>query len=101
MAESKSAALPLGYAPTARVTGTVESTGYLRFPFAPPVYREKTSISTASARKFALRGRGLCGSLMSAPHPRRLGLPVTTLPAIEASAVSWEYGVNEVSGSTP
>jgi hypothetical protein len=50
MAESKSAALPLGYAPKAR-SGQVRirPTG---FPQAPPVYRDGCGISTGETCKF-------------------------------------------------
>ena len=43
MAESKSAALPLGYAPSGGGNGGID---YRRFPLAPPVYRERAAIST-------------------------------------------------------
>ena len=49
MAESKSAALPLGYAPTGRNEGRIEPLGRLR---QRPVYRGSCAISTAGRPNF-------------------------------------------------
>jgi hypothetical protein len=68
MAESKSAALPLGYAPIGGNSGL----DYRRFPLAPPVYRERTAIST-----------GFLG--------REFG-SISARPAVESAPVSWDDG---------
>jgi hypothetical protein len=52
MAESKSAALPLGYAPTGR-SGGVRRAPRSRFPIAP-VYRQCSTISTGWTCEFHL-----------------------------------------------
>ena len=98
MAESKSAALPLGYAPIGPSQGTAQEQVTLDCPrFLPPtpVYREKVAISTAAIVKIPLiranptthiHGRAAFSLLR---RPDSHGCP---FPAVETSAVSWEDG---------
>jgi hypothetical protein len=99
MAESKSAALPLGYAPTGSrerrtMSLSTDST-------SAPVYRDRRAISTDISAKFVAASASL--SIMKAPGeisvpgepplPRRLHCHAK-MPrgAVEDAPVSWEYG---------
>ena len=96
MAESKSAALPLGYAPTGRNEGRIEPLGRLR---QRPVYRGSCAISTGRTAEFRPK---------SGPVPRPPSIDIlpwmrpgrfSSLRAaqyrhlrVESTPISWEDG---------
>ena len=90
MAESKSAALPLGYAPSG--PGNGGETSVRRFPRVAPVYRERRGISTARRGKIPrapVAPRHALYERYASPFPTAAPPPV---PTVETSPVSWEYG---------
>ena len=96
MAESKSAALPLGYAPTGD-PGSVEELATADSLRSQPVYRVRRGISTAWRRKIPqLPGPAAPHSIIRPgrrPVPGR-SRPAAGVRAVETSGVSWEDGAN-------